>query len=170
MMSYHALSFKDHFFCTGWQKMPGWQKMKRSWWIARNSGKLCELSTVSGNPSTSFDCAVWRPKFGFVVCSIYVPSELIVRIFAFGERNGTRLLVFRCAPGAAPVISKPLFRIGVKTKKKYVLRIFAPISYVRIGRWLGKRLLLHGIRANVVATVQCDTCAITQCWLFTQFF
>ena len=42
-------------------------------------------------------------------------------------------------------------RIGVK-KKKYVLRIFAPISYVRIGRSLGF-----------------DTCAITRCWLFTQF-
>ena len=61
-----------------------------------------------------FDCAVWRPKIRFVVCSINVPSELIVQIFAFGESNGTRLLVVRCAP----VISKPLFRIGVKTKKK----------------------------------------------------
>ena len=42
-------------------------------------------------------------------------------------------------------------RIGVK--KKNVRRIFAPISYVRIGRSLGKRLLLHGIRANLVSTL-----------------
>ena len=91
--------------------------------------------------------AQYGDQIRFVVCSINVPSELIVQIFAFGESNGTRLLVVRCAP----VISKPSFRIGVK--KKNVLRIFAPTSYVRIGRWLGKRLLLHGIRANVVATL-----------------
>jgi len=71
-----------------------------------------------------FDCAVWRPKIRLVACSINLPSELIVQIFAFCKSNGTRLLVVRCAP----VISKPLFRIGVKTKKKYVLRIFAPIE------------------------------------------
>ena len=113
-----------------------------------------------------FDCAVWRPKIRFVVCSINVPSELIVQIFAFGESNGTLLLVIRCAP----VISKPLFRIGVKTKKKYVLRIFAPISYVRIGRWLGKRLLLHGIQANVVATlVQCGQVDSSLCFFCCYF-
>ena len=53
-----------------------------------------------------FVCAVWRPKIRFVVCSINVPSELIVQIFAFGESNGTRLLVVRCAP----VISKLWFK------------------------------------------------------------
>ena len=44
-----------------------------------------------------------------------------------------------------------------------MLRNFAPTSYVRIRRRLGKRLLLHGIRANV------DTWG-TFAWLFALIF
>ena len=51
-----------------------------------------------------------------------------------------------------------------------MLQIFAPISYVRVGRWLGKLLLLHGIQANVVATlVQCGQVDSSLCFFCCYF-
>ena len=88
------------------------------------------------------------------------PSELIVQIFAFGESNGTLLLVVRCAP----VISKPLFRIGVKTKKKCATN-FRTNILCKNWKMVGKAVAA----AWNPSKPGFDTCAITRCWLFTQF-